>query len=261
MKIISSAQNQKYKELVQLSKKQSERNKHGKIILEGAHLAKEYLKTYGAPKLCVFTDKSLNNEEAVDIINACEDLGSDLWQIAEGMYSKISPVVNGIGLILVADKPELKDIDYAANSIILENIQDPGNLGTIMRSASAAGIEQIICSRDCVSVYSPKVMRAGMGAHFRLNIIENRDLIEDVSLFEVPVVATSLEADKSIYNEDLRNNIAWIFGNEGAGVSAEILKMADKKVIIPQANDLESLNVAMAATICAFEQMRQKNGN
>ena len=257
MKKITSAQNPLVKKLVQLSKKQSFRNKQNLTIVEGVHLAGEWLKTYGSPDICVFLSSS-KSIEVKQIVQKCKDLNTEIIEIEQEIYAKISPVVEGVGIFFVVKKPEFQSVNFQKDMIILEKIQDPGNLGTILRSAVGFGIKQIICSKGTVSAWSPKVLRAGMGAHFKLQILENQDLNEVISKVETPIFATSLQAKKSIYDENFTIKTAWIFGNEGAGVSSELLSKVKNQVIIPQVGEIESLNVAMAATVCLAEQARQR---
>ena len=160
--------------------------------------------------------------------------------------------------MFVVKIPENQCVDFCEDVIILDRIQDPGNFGTILRSAVGFGVKQIICSKGTVSAWSPKVLRAGMGAHFKLQIFENQDLNGAISKVETPIFATSLQAEKSIYDENFTTKTAWIFGNEGAGVSLELLSKVKNQVIIPQVGQIESLNVAMAATVCLAEQARQR---
>ena len=257
MKKISSAQNPLVKKLVQLSKKQSFRNKQNLTIVEGVHLAGEWLKTYGSPDICVFLSSS-KSIEVKQIVQKCKDLNTEIIELEAKIYSKISPVIEGVGVLFVVKIPENQGVDFCEDSIILDRVQDPGNLGTILRSAVGFGIKQIICSKGTVSAWSPKVLRAGMGAHFKLQIFENQDLNEVISKVETPIFATSLQAKKSIYDDNFTTKTAWIFGNEGAGVSLELLSKVKNQVIIPQTGEIESLNVAMAATVCLAEQARQR---
>ena len=258
MKKISSAQNPLVKKLVQLSEKQSFRNKQKMTIIEGAHLVAEWLKRFGAPDFCVISSSSKRSEEVEAIIQKCEELNTETIELEAKIYSKISPVIEGVGVLFVVKIPENQSVDFCEDAIILDRVQDPGNLGTILRSAVGFGIKQIICSKGTVSAWSPKVLRAGMGAHFKLQIFENQDLNEVISKVEIPIFATSLQAEKSIYDENFTEKTAWIFGNEGSGVSEEVLSKVKKKVIIPQIGEIESLNVAMAATVCLSEQSRQR---
>jgi TrmH family RNA methyltransferase len=140
---------------------------------------------------------------------------------------------------------------------MLEALQDPGNLGSILRSAAAAGIARVLLSPDSVQAWSPRVLRAGMGAHFMLHIHENVDLLGAARDFGGRVVVTSGRAGRSLFDADLRGAVALVFGNEGAGVSARLAAAAHEAVAIPMPGAAESLNVAAAAAICLFERVRQ----
>lgn len=258
MKKITSAQNPLVKKLVQLSEKQSFRNKQKMTIIEGAHLTAEWLKRFGVPDFCVISSSSKRSEEVEGIIQKCEELNTEIIKLEAKIYSKISPVIEGVGILFVVKIPENQCVDFCEDVIILDRIQDPGNFGTILRSAVGFGVKQIICSKGTVSAWSPKVLRSGMGAHFKLQILENQDLNEVILKVETPIFATSLQAEKSIYDENFTTKTAWIFGNEGAGVSLELLSKVKNQVIIPQVGQIESLNVAMAATVCLAEQARQR---
>ena len=258
MKKITSAQNPLVKKLVQLSEKQSFRNKQKMTIIEGAHLTAEWLKRFGVPDFCVISSYSKRSEEVEGIIQKCEELNTEIIELEAKIYSKISPVIEGVGILFVVKIPENQCVDFCEDVIILDRIQDPGNFGTILRSAVGFGVKQIICSKGTVSAWSPKVLRSGMGAHFKLQILENQDLNEVILKVETPIFATSLQAEKSIYDENFTTKTAWIFGNEGAGVSLELLSKVKNQVIIPQVGQIESLNVAMAATVCLAEQARQR---
>lgn len=258
MKIITSAQNSRFKDILKLANKQSYRRKYNLALLEGAHLAEEWLKTFGTPEVCLVRIEGGYSEELDGLVKKCEQIGTDILGLSDNLFNKISPVEHSLGIIFIVKIPKSKPIDPLVDTVILENVQDPGNLGTIFRSAAASGVEQIICSEGTVAAWSPKVLRAAMGAHFQLKIFEGQNLGNVIKNLNVPIYATSLEATQSIYNKDLTEAKAWIFGNEGAGVSPAIQNLATEKVIIPQAGTVESLNVAMAATICLFEQMRQR---
>ena len=153
-----------------------------------------------------------------------------------------------------------KKIDYRQDIIlILDNIQDPGNLGTIIRTADSVGLTQILVSKGTVDCYNSKVLRSTMGAIFRVNIIETDNLeksIEEIKQNKFKVVTTSLQTDKSIYDIQLKN-VAIVIGNEANGVSKEIMDLADEKAIIPMKGKTESLNVAVATGVVLYEYVRQ----
>ena len=143
------------------------------------------------------------------------------------------------------------------DTLILENIQDPGNVGTLLRSAAAAGIKQVICTKGSAALWSPRVLRAGMGAHFSLNTYENVAIEDVLERFEIPVYVTSSHQAESLYQKDLTQACVWILGNEGQGVSDFALAHA-QALSIPQPGGQESLNVAIAGSICFFEMVRQR---
>jgi len=144
------------------------------------------------------------------------------------------------------------------SAVLLDGVQDPGNFGSIIRSAAAAGITQIYCSAGTTFAWSPKVMRAGMGAHFLLQIFEGVDLADVIARADIDVIATSSHAEKTLYQLDLTNPVAWLFGHEGQGVAPALLQQARHKIAIPHLGDIESLNVAASSAVCFFEQVRQK---
>ena len=259
MKAISSRENPLYKELKLLASSSQARRKAGRTLLDGIHLCQAFLDTIGAPALCVVSEGSVNHIEVSDILARCEALHASCIMLPDAMYQVLSQVEHGVGLLFIVDTPQpIPPPKLIDSAVLLDNLQDPGNLGSILRSAAAAGIKRIYCSRGTVSAWSPKVLRAGMGAHFILEIYENADLLTVAGNAQVPVIATSSHADKSIYQLDLRADAAWLFGHEGQGVSTELLELATKKVAIPHLGNIESMNVAASAAICLFEQVRQK---
>ena len=141
---------------------------------------------------------------------------------------------------------------------MLEDVQDPGNLGSILRSAAAAGVTEIYLSTGCVHAWSPRVLRAGMGAHFALQIHEGVDLAGLVANYPGKVFAAVRDAARSLYSVDLRGEVALLFGNEGAGLSAGLREAAQSQISIPMPGKAESLNVAAAAAVCLFERVRQR---
>ena len=156
--------------------------------------------------------------------------------------------------------PQASSLPQAGDCVVLEQVQDPGNVGTVLRSAAASGVANVILSGESADVWSPKVLRAGMGAHFLLNLYPRTDLSTWRAGYTGKVWATALtERDNhSLYALDLREPAAWVFGNEGSGVSADMLAEVSGTVKIPMLGATETLNVAMAATVCLFEQMRQR---
>jgi TrmH family RNA methyltransferase len=261
VKQISSRDNPLYKELKQLAGSGAARRKAGRTLLDGVHLAQSYLQTAGQPLLCIATESGRANPEVAAILVQCDVVGAGTQCIVlpDALYGGLSQVEHGIGLMFVIATPQPtlpRVLDQSA--VLLDNLQDPGNLGSILRSAAAAGIRQIYCSTGTASAWSPKVLRAGMGAHFLLDIYENVDLPEIAQQATVPVLATSSYAQSSLYQADLRQPVAWLFGHEGQGVAQDLLDCATLQIVIPHLGAMESLNVAAAAAVCFFEQVRQR---
>ena len=168
---------------------------------------------------------------------------------------------HGVGLMFLIATPQ-KDVPQAlaVNAVLLDNVQDPGNVGSILRSAAAAGVKEVYCAPGTAFCWSPKVLRAAMGAHFVLDIYENVDLPQLVQGAQIATLATSGYAAEQLYKLDLKRPVAWIFGHEGQGVSDTLLSNATHRVIVPHLGKVESLNVAACAAVCFFEQVRQNLG-
>jgi TrmH family RNA methyltransferase len=259
MKAISSRDNPLYKELKQLATNSQARRKAGRSLLDGVHLCQVYLDQVGRPPFCVISEGSLAHGEVRAILEKCEAGRVQCISLPESLYQALSQVEHGVGIMFVVDTPRTAASGALTKSaVLLDGLQDPGNLGSILRSAAAAGIEQVYCSKGTVFSWSPKVLRAGMGAHFVLDIIENAHLAELVRSSRIPVLATSSHAAHRIYDVDLTRPVAWLFGHEGQGVSSDLLKMATHTVSIPHLGRVESLNVAASAAVCFFEQVRQR---
>lgn len=260
-KFISSRDNPLYKELRQLADSSQARRKAGRSLLDGVHLCEAYLEHQGKPVLCVVAEDSQANPEVAGVLARCKKAQVPTVMLSAALYRGIQVVEHGVGILFMIDTPKLQVPERLMQSaVMLDGLQDPGNLGSILRSAAAAGIASVFCSQGTVFAWSPKVLRAGMGAHFTLSIYENVDLKSLVQRSGVPVVATSSHAALSLYEMDLRGEIAWLLGNEGQGVSKELMGLVKHTTRIPHAGAIESLNVAASAAVCFFEQLRQRRG-
>jgi TrmH family RNA methyltransferase len=259
MKAISSRDNPLYKELKLLAGSSQARRKAGRTLLDGIHLCQTYLQHAGAPALCVVATGSRDHPEVVAIAAACERAQTRCILLPDTLYGALSQVENGVGLLFLVDTPQIQAPRILnQDAILLDGLQDPGNLGSILRSAAAAGIRQVFCGKGTVFAWSPKVLRAGMGAHFLLQIFEHADLSELMEHAAIPVLATSSHARQQIYDIDLRSPSAWLFGHEGQGVSEALLRMTAHRLSVPHLGPVESLNVAASAAVCLFEQVRQR---
>ena len=256
---ISSRDNLLYKELKQLASSSQARRRTGRTMLDGVHLCDAYLQAVGMPLLCVVSEAAQQVAEVAPILSKCESDKVQCIVFPDALYGALSQVEHGIDLLFIIDMPHLEAAATLGQSaVLLDNLQDPGNLGSILRSAAAAGIEHVYCNTGTALAWSPKVLRAGMGAHFLLKIFEGADLVELVKNSKIPVVATSSHVHRRLYDLDLNGPVAWLFGHEGQGVSADLLEQATHRIAIPHLGAIESLNVAASAAICFFEQVRQK---
>ena len=258
MRTISSRDNPLYKELKQLATSSQARRKAGRTLLDGVHLCQAYLDLRGAPHQCIVSEGALTNPEVADVVARCEEQKAHVTALPDSLYNTVTQVEHGVGLMFLVDTPVLPiTAPLAVNAVLLDNLQDPGNVGSILRSAAAAGITQVYCSAGTAFCWSPKVLRAAMGAHFVLEIFENVDLAALIRDAAVTVLATSGYATTRLYEADLRRPVAWLFGHEGQGVADDLLGMSHQQLVVPHLGQIESLNVAACAAVCFFEQVRQ----
>jgi TrmH family RNA methyltransferase len=256
MKTITSRENALYKELKLLASNSQARKKSGKTLLDGVHLCVAYLQHCGLPQLCVVAESALQNREVQSVLESCALI--TCISLPDALYNALSQVENGIGLLFVIATPAPKaPATLHETSLFLDNLQDPGNLGSILRSAAGAGVKYVYCGQGTAFAWAPKVMRAGMGAHFALHIFEQQDLPQLLQSVQIPVLATSSHTLETIYQADLNQPVVWLFGHEGQGVSPELMALATQTVTIPQNPAIESLNVAASVAVCLFEQVRQ----
>ncbi len=259
MKTITSRDNAFYKDLKQLATSSQARRKSGQSLLDGVHLCQTWLDLAGAPDHCVVSEAALGNPEVAAIVARCESIHAPVTALPDALFNAVSQVEHGVHLVFVVATPRpAKPAGLVDASVLLDGVQDPGNVGSILRSAAASGIKQVYCSPGTAFCWSPKVLRAAMGAHFVLDIFENVELAPLVRAAKVPVLATSGYASELLYAMDLAQPVAWVLGHEGQGVSGELLELATHRVAIPHAGQVESLNVAACAAVCFFEQLRQR---
>jgi TrmH family RNA methyltransferase len=257
LKAIRSRSNPAVKALVKLAGSSRERRRTGTTILEGERLLRAYAESGGGAETVVASESALADAAMRDLVEGFP--AGERLALADGVFGTISQLVSAAGVAAVIRTPEAgPPPPLVPGCVLLESIQDPGNLGSILRTAVAAGTRQVFLSRGSVFAWAPKVVRAGMGAHFFLSIYEDLDLAEIGRAFAGTIIATAPRAATSLYDVDLRGNVAWLFGNEGAGLSQAAKALATKQVSIPMPGSAESLNVAAAAAICLFEQIRQR---
>jgi TrmH family RNA methyltransferase len=208
--------------------------------------------------MCVVSEDAFSHVEAAAIAERCAGGAGQCIVLPEQLFRALSQVEHGIDILFVIDTPQ-PELPPRLNesAVLLDTVQDPGNFGSIVRSAAAAGIRQVYCNPGTTFAWSPKVMRAGMGAHFSLDIFEGVDLEDLLRRADIPVIATSSHAEQRLYDIDLAQPVAWMFGHEGQGVAPALLEKATHRIAIPHLGAIESLNVAASAAVCFFEQVRQ----
>lgn len=259
MKHVTSRDNALFKHLKALTGSTHQRRKAGQSVLDGVHLAQAYVTALGQPVNCVVGERHYDQPEVRVLLDTIDD--ERVVVLADALFEQIATVVNGIDLLLVIDTPSghlPQTID--TDCVILDGVQDAGNVGSILRSAAAAGIPHAFLITGCAFAWSVKTLRAGMGANFHLNIVEHCTLEMLEARLKVPLLATSSHADAAVFDTDLSGPVGWVIGNEGAGVSAEWMRRVSRTVGIPQPGGLESLNVAAATAVCLFEAVRQRRG-
>ncbi len=183
--------------------------------------------------------------------------------VSTEVLQKINIFDSELSIVALIKQPIACELDFSLqfDCIILDQIQDPGNLGVILRAASAGGIKNIVLSKNCVDIYNPKVLRASQGIQFALNIYQGYDIFEFIKQYSGQIYALTPHAKDSIYEQDLTQNCALVLGNEGNGISGELLSAIKQHLTIPMPGRAESLNLAMAATVAIFELSRQRMVN
>lgn len=258
MKRIVSRDNPHFKALVRLAHTARERRKAERTLLDGVHLAQAAVDAGLPLRELLLSETGAARAEIATF--AAVHATIPITVFGDALFAEISPVDTPSGLLAVV---ELSAPAAAARDdvdcVLLDGVQDPGNLGSILRSAAAAGFRQILCSRDCAQAWSPRVLRAGMGAHFSLSIHEGCDLAAFLAGYRGLSVVTRLDASDDLYATPLPAPLAWIFGSEGQGVRAEVAAVAGLGVRIPMPGTAESLNVAAAAAVCLFESVRRRH--
>jgi RNA methyltransferase, TrmH family len=247
---IASRDNPRYKQLLRLAGSSQARKREGLSLLDGVHLVAAYLERVGAPVLLAVSESGAAHPEVAALLRSA---GGEVLQLSDTLFGAISQVEHGVGVVAAVATPHpALPARIEGDCLLIEHLQDPGNLGSLLRSAAAAGVSRVLLSEKTVYAWSPKVLRAGQGAHFALTIHEGVDLAAALPRLAAPLLATSSHAALSLFDADLTRPVAWMFGNEGAGVSAMMLEQARTRVAIPMPGQAESINVAAAGAICMF---------
>ena len=255
---ITSRDNPRLKEAARLIASSRERRKAGRCVLEGEHIVAAYCRRHGAAETLLIAETALDRP-AIRALQASVPAAQTLI-VAPSAWADFSQLPAAVGALAVVATPTPSFERAADFCVLLEDVQDPGNVGSILRSAAAAGVAQVFLSAQCAFAWSPKVLRAAQGAHFHLEIYEDVDLPAWAKSYRGTVAAAVAAGGKALYAADLTGPLALAIGNEGAGLSAVLRAAASIEVTIPMPGDFESLNAAAAAAVVLFECVRQRRG-
>ncbi len=268
--MITSTSNQRIKELSQIQKKSKVRSREGVFVAEGIRMVRE---TPYDRLVSLYFSESFEKKYGREVLDAIsggdakirEQIRKKTEILSDPVFSYVSDTKTPQGVLAVVRQMEytLEQMTEGVvpHLMILDNLQDPGNLGTIFRTAEAAGVTGIMMSRDCVDIYNPKTIRSTMGALYRMPFVYVEDLRETIlSLKEKKIrsYAAHLDGKNTYDKEDYRKGTAFLIGNEGNGLRKEIAECADSWIRIPMCGQVESLNAAVAATVLMFEVSRQR---
>ena len=256
---ISSKYNNKLKDLIRIRDDSKYRKDKSLFYVEGENIIKDV-------PIELF-DSLYIREDCIDkfnyIIDKLKFLDNNIYILDNNSFDKIKDTKNSQGIIALLKFNLIIDIDKIINNVsnclILDRIQDPGNLGTILRTAEATNIQLLILN-NCCDIYNTKVIRSSMSSLFRLNIFISKDILKDIQILKnkgFNIFASILDRNANIYNKIKFNKFALIMGNESNGIDENIINVVDKKIYIPMCGNIESLNVSVATSIICYEAMIQ----
>lgn len=265
MKDITSSSNPIIKEVKGLYKKKERWNKN-LFIIEGVKIVEECIRWGKTPKYILFSEELFSVNGGEELFSILKNKNSqNLIKVPNSLFRELADTEKPQGILAVVDFNISKIDEVVKNKgnfiIILDELQDPGNVGTIIRSADAFGASGIIMTENCVDVYNPKVVRATMGSLFHIPITYIKDKKEIINYLkdrQIRIYTTSLQGETYIYDADFKENFAFIIGNESKGVTEEMIKFADLLIKIPMEGNAESLNAAIASSIIMYEVARQR---
>ena len=258
MKRLTSRDNPEYQGLKRIAHSTKARREEGRTILDGVHLVQAYVAAFGAHEVqLIVRDASTDHPEIAPLVALAG--AAKTLVLADPLFDSLSPVDSPIGVMAAVPiragtgRPSIP----TGFSVLVDGVQDPGNLGSVLRSAAAAGAKQVMLSAQCADAWSPKTLRGGMGAQFQLVIQEEVDLNDAAERFPGKLIATDPDAQLSLYQSDLSGTVGFILGSEGAGVSANLRDRAHIRVRVPMEPGIESINVGAAAAVLFFEWRRR----
>lgn len=227
--------------------------KLGQVWIEGDHLCEAHIRRGGRPSQALLAERAQGDPR----LRALADRAAAVAIVDDALMASVSTLESAAPIGFVVDWPGAGELRAGVATVVLDRLQDAGNVGTILRSAAAFGFAQVVALKGTVALWSPKVLRSGMGAHFGLHLVEQAhdDALEALG---VPLLATSSHAADAIDRIALPWPCAWVFGHEGQGVSPALQARCRHTLRIPQPGGEESLNAASAAAVCLYESSRQR---
>lgn len=255
MSVIRSRDNDRLRRWRKLAGSARARRTERRALIEGVHLVEACLASGRRPETLIVSESGLVRNEIAALVKASR---LQTVVLADALFAAFADTETPVGIAAEIAVPEGEsDLAAASGGVFLDGVQDAGNVGAILRSAAAFAAGDVLLGPGCADAWSPKVLRAGMGAHFSLNIGTCADLVAALGRFGGTIACTVVRDGVALSHADLRGRIAWIFGGEGQGVSAALAARADLRVTIPMPGAAESLNIAAAAAICFYERSRQ----
>lgn len=260
MKHITSSKNSQIK-LIKSLKLKKNRREHGIYVVEGTKNVIEAVKSERSIELIIASEALLSTN--IDLINNSFNK-VEVAIVSDQIFSSLVDTKSPQGILALVKYHKNKIDDLLNNNkliMILDNIQDPGNLGTIIRTADAAGFSGVLLSQGCVDPFNPKVIRSSAGSIFNIPIVESEGIIQDINYLKsigIKLYAAAADGDTVLYNLELNRSFAFVIGNEGSGIDNKIKQIADCIVSIPIKGAAESLNAAVSASIFMYESLRQR---
>ncbi len=255
MSVIRSRDNERLRRWRKLAASGRARRSERRALLEGVHLVEAHLASGRRTEALMVSESGLARREIAALVKTS---GLQPVALADELFAMLADTETPTGIAAEIALPDAEpDLAAARSCVFLEGVQDAGNVGAILRSAAAFDLGAVVLGPGCADAWSPKVLRAAMGAHFSLNIGACSSLIAALDRFGGMIACTVVRNGSALQKADLRGRIGWIFGSEGQGVSAALAARATLRVTIQMPGAIESLNVAAAAAICFYERARQ----
>ena len=253
-KIIDTKHNTLYKYFKKIATKKGFRKEKNKTILIGPHIINTFLQTKKDIE-CFIRDEKIDSPEIKQIVKLNPNI--EIYDLKHGLFLELADLKSSNGLIALINTPveEGSEIKKGLN-LFIDGIQDPGNLGSVLRTAEAAGVNSVYLSKTSAELWSPKTLRGSQGAQVNLKCYENQDLLKLCDQVSLPIYSLSI-CGNSLYDDDIPRDLILILGSEGGGISSEIISKSTKSISIPMQGSVESLNVGAAAGIFIYEYFRR----